>query len=262
MQGKRQLVTLASPPIGARLNLTTQRSGVCLTSSPRHERPSCSIATFVLVLDTMRLPFFTTAILFYLTNCLLTLAMHISDPRGWHFYISDSDRRLKLQDRARVYAWPSTGGRLELQNPSAFELDMLGITDHFTESNKSTDATEEDSFVLKFRRLGGTFYQYKHGVRHGELEEAEIHTWLGWPEDEEHKGGVWVLKLTWTEMRKRSPSRMTARIGLATTMQDRCRAIEMCGGTFYANPTDEHLVSMEPMPDLGEPGFQEILGLE
>ena len=206
----------------------------------------------------MHLPFFSTIILFYVTNCLLTLAMHRSYPLGWRFYKSDADRRLELGYRATVYAWPSTGGRLELQNPSAFELDMLGIEDHFTQSNKSTDAAEEDSFVLKFRRLGGTFYQYKHGFRYDELQEAEIHTWLGWPKDEEHKGGVWVLKLTWYEMRH--SSRMTARIRLATTMQDRCRAIEMCGGTFYANPTDEHLVPMELMPDPEEPCAQEILG--
>ncbi len=175
-------------------------------------------------------------------------------PPGWS--ISDrysfKDRRLHLSDAATVYAWPSTGGRLELQNPSALELDILGIEDHFNESNKSNDAVEEDAFFLRLRRLGGTFYEYQYGSRHEELRGAEIHTWLGWPEDEEHKGGVWVLKLKWSELRSPVRPRMTGRIRLARTMQDRCRAIEMCGGIFYANPPDEHLVPMEPMPSLQE----------
>jgi len=168
-------------------------------------------------------------------------------PPGWLLCdrAAFKDRRLHLHDSAAVYAWPSTGGRLELENPSAFELDILGIENHFMESNRSTDTIEEDSFALRLRRLGGTFYEYKYGIRRDELKNAEIHTWLGWPEDEEHKGGVWVLKLKKSEIR--FENRMTGRIRLATTMQDRCRAIEMCGGVFYAHLTDEHLVSMEPM---------------
>jgi len=131
------------------------------------------------------------------------------------------DRRLHLHDSAAVYAWPSTGGRLELENPSAFELDILDIE-------------------IILRRAIGRPYQY--GIRRNELKDAEIYTWLGWPEDEEHKGGVWVLKKS--EMR--FENRMTGRIRLAKTMQDRCRAVEMCCGIFYAHPTDEHLVSTQP----------------
>lgn len=135
-----------------------------------------------------------------------------------------------------------------MANPSAFELDILGIENHLTESDRSADATEEDAFALRLRRLGGVFYRYRYGVRHGELLDDEIHTWLGWPEDREHKGGVWVLKLKRNEMRGPFENRMTGRIRLAGTMPDRCRAIEMCGGTFHARPTDEHLVPLEPMP--------------
>jgi hypothetical protein len=168
---------------------------------------------------------------------------------GWElgFQAKFRDRRLHLHESAAVYAWPSTGGRLELTNPSAFELDILGLEDHFTESNRSTDGTEEDAFALKLRRLGGTFYKYQYGIRGGDLKFDVIHSWLGWPEDEEHKGGVWVLKLKWSQMIGLIENRMTGRIRLAKTMQDRCRAIETCGGTFYAYPTDEHLVPMDPM---------------
>ncbi|KIW68436.1 hypothetical protein PV04_04382 [Phialophora macrospora] len=202
----------------------------------------------------MRLFSASSIIIFSVTNCLFTVAMRMIHPPGWSIsdWSSFKDRRLHLSDAATVYAWPSTGGRLELPNPSALELDLLGIEDHFNESNKSIDTTEEDAFALRVRRLGGTFYEYQYGSRREELRDAEIHSWLGWPEDEEHKGGVWVLKLKWSELRSPFRPRMTGRIRLAKTMQDRCRAIEMCGGTFYANPTDEHLVPMDPMPSLQE----------
>ncbi|KAL6249248.1 hypothetical protein RBB50_004311 [Rhinocladiella similis] len=68
-------------------------------------------------------------------------------PPGWQIPWPGrfQDKRFHLHDVAVIYAWPSTGGRLELQNPSAFELDVLGIEDHSTESNKSADAAEEDA---------------------------------------------------------------------------------------------------------------------
>jgi hypothetical protein len=203
----------------------------------------------------MRLSFRSALVSFYLTSCLFTIIMGRDQiPFGRNsdwvevYLLNFKDRRLRLYDSAIVYAWPSTGGRLELENPSALELDILGIENHLTESNRSTEATEEDSFALRLRRLGGTFYQYDSSFRRNELRDAEIHTWLGWPEDEEHKGGVWVLKLKKSEMYGPDENRMTGRIKLARTMQERCRAIEMCGGTFYAHPTDEHLVSLDPMP--------------
>lgn len=203
-------------------------------------------STSDLALLTMLFPSISIVILFYLASCVdPVITMRSIYPEGWlfpwpgHF----KDKRLCLHDSAVVYAWPSTGGRLELQNPSAFELDILGVRDYSTESNRSTDAAEEDAFVQRLRRLGGTFYKYQYGIRHRDDLGREIDTWLGWPEDEEHKGGVWVLKIQKSE----ALVKMTGRIRLATTMQDRCRAIEMCGGVFYASPTEGHLVPMEPI---------------
>jgi hypothetical protein len=57
---------------------------------------------------------------------------------------------------------------------------------------------------------------------------------------------VYVLKVKRSETSKV----MTGRIRLAKTMQDRCRMIELCGGVFYASPTEEQLVPMEPVPHL------------
>ena len=133
---------------------------------------------------------------------------------------------------------------MELENPSVFEIYILGIQDYSAEHNKSTDPVEEDAIATRLRRLGGTFYKYIYGMKDYENRDAKIHTWFGWPEDDEHEGGVWVLKLTKDDTFERN----TGRIRLATSMQDRCWAIEMCGGVFCASPTEEHLVSIEAVP--------------
>ena len=143
-----------------------------------------------------------------------------------------------------VYAWPSNGGRLELHNPSALELDFLGIQDPFTECNKSVNPVEEDAFVHRLRRLGGVFFEHRYGIRTGEVKDNEVHTWLGWPEDEQHRGGVWMVKVKHGQ----TSERKTGMIRLAKTMQDRCRAIELCGGEFYAEPAEEVLVPINPRP--------------
>lgn len=204
----------------------------------------------------MHLPSIPTVVLFYLAACVNpVITMRNVPPFGWAFPWPGpfKDKRLHLHDSAVAYAWPSTGGRLELQNPSPFELDILGIEDHFTDSNRSADATDEDAFVRRLRRLGGTFYEYQYGIKNGEYSYAEIHTWLGWPEDEDHKGGVWVLKVK----RSETFEKMTGKIRLAKTMQDRCRAIKMCGGVFYDSLTEEHLVPIEPIPYPSGMGFQD-----
>lgn len=175
-----------------------------------------------------------------------TTAMQSRKLEGWRDVWPGAfkDKRFQIKADATVYAWPSTGGRFELQDPSAFELDVLGITDHLTELDNSANFTEEDDFVRKLRLLGGTFYEYPYSIRNKKSRRNEIYTWLGWPEDEEHRGGAWMLTVMRSEMRERQ----TGRISLATTMQERCQAIEICGGVFYTSPTEEHMVPMNPMP--------------
>jgi hypothetical protein len=173
--------------------------------------------------------------------------MQVNPKTGWIFPlpVSFATKKFRLLVAAVVYAWPSTGGRIELRNPSAFELCVLGINDHFSECTRSSDPAEEDAFVDKERRLGGIFFEYGHGKRRGENERHEILAVLGWPEDQEHRGGVWVLRGTKSEM----SGKRAGRVRLATSMEDRCRAIEMCGGVFYQVPPDEHLVPLGPISE-------------
>lgn len=192
------------------------------------------------------------------TACVLNrvqfvVAMRFDDREGWVFPWPgpQRDKRLYFRDTAVVYAWPSAGGRLELQNPGPFELAFLGIEDRLNEMNSSLDPAIEDTFAQRLRYLGGTFYEHQYGERYREFEQETLITWLGWPEDEEHSGGVWVLQTTQSRLESSHPNdNKTGRIRLAATMQERCRAIEMCGGTFYASPTEEHLVPMRPAPKL------------
>ena len=127
--------------------------------------------------------------------------------------------RFELFDTAVVYAWPSTGGRLELQDATPPELDFLGIQDHFTHLERSYNVTEEYAFAMKLQRLDRTSYQYHAGVKRGDLKDNEVHKWLGWPDDDQHRGGVWVLKLKYSELRfgRLWENRKTGRIRLART---------------------------------------------
>lgn len=177
--------------------------------------------------------------------------MHKLRREGWHdgWPKDFSNKRLAIRQTATIYAWPSTGGRLELQDPGAFELEYLGIDQPLVETNCSADLAEEDDFVRKVRLLGGVFYPYAYLERRWRSPHdgnADIYTWLGWPEDEVHQGGVWML--TMEQTRTEMSSRQIGRIKLARTMQERCQAIEMCGGTFYAIPDEHHMVALEPEP--------------
>ena len=138
--------------------------------------------------------------------------------------------RLSLGREPCLYGWPSTGGRLTILSPSAFELDYLNVN-RFTTSERADEPATEDAFCLQMKRLGATFIQWGRALFiDAEKAAEEIHTILGWPAS----GGVWVIRETWEALYDRD----VGRVKLAKTMEERCRAIEMSGGTFFANPSD------------------------
>lgn len=53
---------------------------------------------------------------------------------------------------------------------------------------------------------------------------------IGWPAG----GGVWVFKTTYLDAIEKG----VGRIKNAFNMEERCRAIEQLGGTFYADPKE------------------------
>lgn len=78
------------------------------------------------------------------------------------------------------------------------------------------------------------------------MAAEEVRTVLGGPES----GVVWVLRETWEAWEDRD----VGRVKLAEPMEERCRAIDMSGGTFSPDPREcdvtRHLIEMLGMDGL------------
>lgn len=70
--------------------------------------------------------------------------MHL-DP-GWSLYTN------------RVRCWPSVGGFIIADRVHAIELDYIGL-DRFHITPRSTNATHEDAFCRKLRKIGGKWWE-------------------------------------------------------------------------------------------------------
>ena len=166
--------------------------------------------------------------------------------------VSIADERDKLRVRfgteagAYVKGFPSKGG-VYILVCSAIELDFLGL-DRFETALPSTDPAEEDELCAKMRLLGALWWP--------SLEKYTTALWkqnLGdEPELKERfigvmpQGGVWVLETDWED----SSKRQLGRIKNARDMEEKCRAIERFGGTFYADPIDCPLLDFKsPVPE-------------
>ncbi|KAL3427470.1 hypothetical protein PVAG01_00979 [Phlyctema vagabunda] len=136
-----------------------------------------------------------------------------------------------------VMGWPSVGGIIVAEFVPSVELDFLGL-DRFTAVERSYNQTEEDEFCRKLRLIGGKWWSSywdfiettQYQMRKMTPEEEQV-LYLGWPAK---GGGVWIIRLE---------NRNVFWVGFdrhrnAHTMEERCRALEMSGATFYENPED------------------------
>ncbi|KAL1961787.1 hypothetical protein VTN77DRAFT_1037 [Rasamsonia byssochlamydoides] len=130
-----------------------------------------------------------------------------------------------------VYGWPSKGGLYVLESCNGVELDFLQL-DRFNPTPSSLDPAEEDAHCANMRKLGATWWQSEEAYVINALGDYSPQQVLiiGWPPG----GGVWVLKTTYFDAIKKGVSR----IKNAFNMEERCRAIEQLGGTFYADPKE------------------------
>ena len=156
----------------------------------------------------------------------------------------------------RVMCWPSVGGIIINPHVSSVELDFLHLS-RFEAPPRSFNADEEDAFCRQLRRTGGKWWIHyddftdavDKGTRPRTAKEREELV-LGWPED----GGVWVLReMNWND------NDLWVGLGVfglanAHTMEERCKAMEMLGAVYYANPEDCEYV--KPLLD----GFGEHKG--
>ncbi|KUJ18825.1 uncharacterized protein LY89DRAFT_551198, partial [Mollisia scopiformis] len=135
-----------------------------------------------------------------------------------------------------VTCYPSVGGIIMTKHAHSVELDYIGV-DHFYTTYRSYNTTEEDEFCMKLRKIGGKWWHsiqdrddaIDSGLRPVYPDEIEV-LFLGWPAD----GGVWILRLeSWYQV-----NWVLGPIFNALNMEERCKAIELCGGTFVQDPED------------------------
>ncbi|KAF4627390.1 hypothetical protein G7Y89_g10764 [Cudoniella acicularis] len=126
---------------------------------------------------------------------------------------------ISLGDCNTVMYWPSVGSIIVATKLSSVELDFLKLP-RFESVQRSYNATEEDEFCRQLRKLGGKWCR-NHGDclmatqglgRPTTVEEKEA-LLLGWPP------GIWRIKN-------------------AHTMEERRKAMEIVGATYYKNLED------------------------
>ncbi|WQF82579.1 hypothetical protein CDEST_07593 [Colletotrichum destructivum] len=135
-----------------------------------------------------------------------------------------------------------------------FHLEFLGL-DRVVPTPWGEDPADEDTHCANMRQLGAKFYKsdwdyHLKTTKHEEpqdphqkamelgkenlfaAEEAnksaeKLIEVLGWPTT----GGVWALKVSTDKVHSFG-------VRNAFTMDEKCRAMEMMGGVFYAHPND------------------------
>ncbi|KAG4441456.1 hypothetical protein IFR05_003062 [Cadophora sp. M221] len=148
-----------------------------------------------------------------------------------------------------ILCWLSIGGVIIVDDMSSVEYSYLGL-DHLEINQRSYNSTEEDAFCRALRRTEGkwwdSYWEWEWATqmlaRHMSPTEKEfLH--LGWSET----GGVWLLryenKYPHVVLRG-TPTEIAYKeiINNATTMEERWRAIESCGGTFFKDPRDSEYI--------------------
>jgi hypothetical protein len=123
----------------------------------------------------------------------------------------------------------------------AVELDYIAL-DRFHITPRSTNASEEDAFCVKLRRIGGKWWSSYEDFglatrakgRRLWPDEREV-LFLGWPEE----GGVWVLRYDNRKLLRGS----LGPVWNALSMAERCTALEMHGAVFFETPEESEVVA-------------------
>lgn len=123
------------------------------------------------------------------------------------------------------------------------ELAFLGLDTYKATPRSSADENAEDDFARKLRLIGGKWWHCYGDFQNAKMttrrrlypDEAEV-LFLGWPK----KGGVWVLRFE--KSKKMKGFEGLRLINGASTMEERCKAIEMAGGSFFERPEDSEFV--------------------
>jgi len=139
-----------------------------------------------------------------------------------------------------VEGWPSKGGLYVLHHPNPASLSFLHL-ERFVHIRLNEDPALEDEFCSRLKMLGATYWpeedmdyywQYGQFGFKGIGHRHQTGVWIGW--NDSGKEGVWVLKLNKVQAKEES----VRLVENAATMEERCKVIEILGGTFFADPKD------------------------
>lgn len=127
-----------------------------------------------------------------------------------------------------VHGWPRTGGVWEHPHCGAVELDFLNLSRYEPAATERFSQAEDD-FCKRLEYIGARFHVDDHAcIESGFIQHNVLKSWYAWP-GEVPDGGVWALWATDNE----GADIGVSRIRNARTMEERCKIIEMLGGSFY-----------------------------
>ncbi|OQO09201.1 hypothetical protein B0A48_06092 [Cryoendolithus antarcticus] len=135
----------------------------------------------------------------------------------------------------RLQCYPSYGG-LWTKDADIVDMQYLNLP-HAFDTERSMNATEEDAFCERLRRVGATWWRSQNDrFGHAWLDDwkptkaqAEVLT-FGWPSEGE---GVWMLRYASDD----EVPMGFGRIRMATSMQGKIEAMQGLGAEFVANGT-------------------------
>ncbi|KAI4247153.1 MAG: hypothetical protein LQ352_006204 [Teloschistes flavicans] len=176
-------------------------------------------------------------------------------------YPYDSNQRTCFtDDRAKIFAWPSRGGIVVLDEAEAIDYEFLGLDPLDPPMKRLTDDSEEDAFCQRLLLLGAKWWDSE--ARYSIVLEIEIGAQegcrvdsafvlskqppptmrekrlikAGWPST----GGVWISEFdtTWAGVDEEENlidwDENLGRLRMTRTMDERCTMLRhRFRGTFY-----------------------------
>ncbi|KAI1414465.1 hypothetical protein F5Y13DRAFT_197455 [Hypoxylon sp. FL1857] len=167
-----------------------------------------------------------------------------------------NDRTVFVDNTVSLWAWPSRGGLIVLENATALDFSFLQLDPVNPPMTRDQDQEVEDKFCQKLLLLGARWFDSRD--RYGfvanvfddedpELQALEGESepaltlaerrWVsvGWPSGDE--GGFWVVEYDRPGYGMLQPKNLVpseaAQVFLARTMDEKCKILQSLGAKYY-----------------------------
>lgn len=181
-------------------------------------------------------------------------------------YLYDDSKRVAFgDDDVRVYAWPSRGGVIVLDEAEAIDLEFLGLDPLDPPAERDANQEAEDAFSQRLLLLGAKWWDSEaryvlvcgvqsatYGYQGITIESPEKSAarprptmrekrWVkvGWPSS----GGLWVFEFdtTWARVEEAEslpPEERLGRVKMARSMDERCQLLrDVFRAKFFSDVT-------------------------